>query len=293
MHPVVPAEVMARVWAHLRARDARPRPTLPEGRGRLRIVNQDDSADLYLYDEIGFWGIPATMVVEQLLDITSPAVTVHINSPGGDVFDGIAIYNALRDHHATVTVRVDALAASAASLIAMAGDEIHMNRGSQMMIHDASGVAMGNAATMREMMNLLDRVSDTIAGIYAVRAGGDVGGWRELMRAETWYSANEAVSAGLADDLDKTVPDEDAAPVAARFDLALTSFLYAGRGQAPTPGTAPVRDATGGGRRVPDPDQLADLPGTAPGSGPDPGPDPYRLLSAALDVLVSSTKEAV
>src|SRR5690606_38136643 len=126
-----------------------------------------------------------------------------------DVFDGVAIYNALRDHPADVAVRVDGLAASAASFIAQAGDKVTMNRGSQLMIHDAWGLCIGPAADMRETAALLDRVSDTIAGLYAARAGGTVEDWREAMLAESWYSAEEAVEANLADEVVPAKGDSD------------------------------------------------------------------------------------
>src|SRR5690606_8034659 len=103
-------------------------------------------------------------------------------------------------HQAHVTVIVDSLAASIASVIAMAGDRVVMAKNATMMIHDGHGLSIGNAADMREMADLLDKVSDNIASVYAERAGGDVAEWRERMRAETWYSADEAVSAGLADE---------------------------------------------------------------------------------------------
>src|SRR5690606_17127720 len=91
--------------------------------------------------------------------------------------------------------------ASIASVIAMAGDRVVMGRGAQMMIHDALGVTVGNAADHREMAELLDKTSDDIAGFYAEKAGGPLSTWRELMRAETWFSAEEAVEAGLADEV--------------------------------------------------------------------------------------------
>ena len=210
--PAVSGRLVADVWQHLRARDQRPRPARPENR-RLKVVNSDDGATarIDLMDEIGYWGTTAQDFVDELLAIDAATIELHLNSPGGDVFDGVAIMNALADHPATVNVVVDALAASAASFVAMAGDSVKMNRGSQMMIHDASGFAYGNASDMTEMASLLDRVSDMIAELYADRAGESTEHWRDLMRAETWYSAAEAVEAGLADESvsgPKAAPDE-------------------------------------------------------------------------------------
>ncbi len=118
-----------------------------------RIDNKaGEPAALYIFDEINpMWGIGAQQVVDELNGIDASQIDVHINSPGGNVFDGIAIMNALRNHKANITVKVDGLAASIASVIAMAGDEIVMSLGSQMMVHNPSGFAMGDAKTMREL----------------------------------------------------------------------------------------------------------------------------------------------
>lgn len=236
----VPQDLMHRVRAHLSARDARPRAALPSGRGpaRLRVeaLAGADTATLYVLDEIGYWGISAADVMAELAQLSTVRdLTVRINSPGGDVFDGVAIFNAISDHPANVTVVVDGVAASAASFIAQAGDRRCMNRAAQMMIHDASGMCYGNASDMAEMQALLDRISDTIAGIYADRSGVDAATWREAMRAETWYSPDEAVAAGLADETAAPAeePEEDEPAVAASFDL--TVFAYAGRSAAPAP----------------------------------------------------------
>lgn len=226
----IPQALMADVNRVLNARDARPRAALPDGRGQLRMAVDGDTAEMLVYDEIGFWGVTARDVTAALAEVTAPNITVRINSPGGDVFDGIAIFNSLRGHPAAVNVVVDGIAASAASFIAMAGDRITMNDASQMMIHDASGMCMGNAADMEQMRDLLDRLSDTIAGIYTARAGGTTPEWRDRMRAETWFDASEAVAAGLADEADT---DTEPAEAVARFDL--TCFAFAGRAAAPAP----------------------------------------------------------
>lgn len=165
-------------------------------------ATETTSTDILIYEEIGgSWGISADDFVNELNQIESDVINVRINSPGGAVFDAIAIYNALVTHPATIRVQVDALAASAASIIAMAGDEIVMMVGSQLMIHDALGVEAGNAAAMQEMSAFLDKQSDNIASIYAARpkAESDPKYWRDLMLAETWLFANEAVDLGLAD----------------------------------------------------------------------------------------------
>lgn len=162
-------------------------------------ANTGPGAEIFIYDEIGgSFGVSADEFVKDLQGITDDNITVRINSPGGSVFDAVAIYNALIQHKASITTRVDALAASAASIIAMAGDRVEMMVGAQLMIHDAMGVEMGNAKDMREMATFLDRQSDNLASIYANK-GGDAQDWRALMLAETWMFAQEAVDFGLAD----------------------------------------------------------------------------------------------
>lgn len=224
----------------------RMRAALRQGRNDwYKITNNAATgiADLHIYDEIGYFGITAADLIAELSGLDASAINMHLSSPGGEVFDGIAIYNALRSHNARVTTYVDSLAASIASVIAMAGDEIIMQPHSQMMIHDGSGVCIGNAADMRELADLLDRQSDNIAGVYAERAGGTTKQWRARMQIETWYTAQEAVDAGLADRVAKKpqrMPDEDipARDIAASWDLSV--FRHAGREHAPPPDVTPV-----------------------------------------------------
>lgn len=158
-----------------------------------------DLAEVSIYDEIGYYGVTATDFVNEIRGVQASTIGLRINSPGGEVFDGLAILNALRSHPAKVHVTIDGLAASAASFIAMAGDEIEMSPQSMMMIHDAQGLAMGNAGTLRELADMLDKTSNNIASVYAQRTGKTVDYWREQMLNETWYTDQEAVDAGLAD----------------------------------------------------------------------------------------------
>lgn len=194
-----------------------------------------DTTEIAIFDRIGaslfFGGVSASEMIDELNAIDTPKITVRINSPGGNVFEGIAILNALRAHSATVTTVIEGLAASAASFIAMAGNEIVMRRNAEMMIHDAWGDCIGNAADMETMAAQLNRISDNIASIYADRAGGEVADWRAAMKAETWYSDAEAVAAGLADRIDTgAVTDKKAKN---SFDLSV--FAHAGRRAAPRP----------------------------------------------------------
>lgn len=207
--------------------DVRSHLTKRTGNGTwYRIENKTKSAetDIYIYDEIGYWGVTAQSFVDDLRAVKNKKITVHINSPGGEVWDGLAIYDALKNHSAEVTVRVTAIAASAASFIAMAGDKIVIGRNAQMMIHDAMAIAIGNPADMRAMADLLDAQSDNIADIYARRAGGTKADWRTRMSANgtdgTWYFGQEAVDIGLADET--TDPDESTEDTSTdRWDVSI------------------------------------------------------------------------
>lgn len=206
---------------------AQQRTAIPAGWYRIaRPANAADAGPtrVDIYEEIGGgggWffdtGVTATDFVNDLAGIDGD-IEVHINSPGGDVFDGLAIYNALAQRKGKVTTVVDGLAASAASFIAMAGQTRIVCPGAMMMIHDAAGLCMGNAADMIGMADLLSKVSDNIADIYA-RHSGNPAGWRDAMQAETWYTADEAVAAGLAHKLAQR-PAEGALDAAAKFDLS-------------------------------------------------------------------------
>ncbi|MCM8555350.1 head maturation protease, ClpP-related [Streptomyces sp. STCH 565 A] len=219
-----------------------------EARSWYRITNaaDPDEAEVMLYDEIGGWfGSTADELIAELRQVTAPRMRVRVNSPGGSVFEGVAIANALRSHPASVTVQVDGIAASIASVIAMAGDRIEMAPNTMMMIHDASGLAVGNATDMEEMAELLDLISDNIADAYAARAGGTREQWRERMRAETWYLPEDAVDNGLADEAvpgpkagtPAAEPEEEPEPDMARaWDLA--AYGYQGPTAADRPSAA-------------------------------------------------------
>lgn len=202
----------------------------------------------------GIWGISARDVAAALdaLDETVTEVRVRINSPGGEAWEGLAILNLLRAHRAKVVAVVDGLAASAASFIAAGADETVMSPGTQMMIHDASGFAYGPPEIMRKAATFLDSVSNAIAPLYAEAAGGTDAEWRARMVEETWYTAAEAVAAGLADRVAVVQdagpastagePDLDHDDVEDRFDLSI--YMYAGRSNAPAP-SQPVASAPG------------------------------------------------
>jgi ATP-dependent protease ClpP protease subunit len=200
------ADRMRRIaLAHARPVDAAPRPAW------YTIRNADDAqrATVALDGEIG-WDVMSSDFARDLRAITAPAIDLHINSPGGSVWDGYAIYNALVTHPASVTAHIIGVAASAASFIAMSADEIVAYRPSEMMIHDAAGYvdvwAMANPADLArivaeldELRVSLDQTSDEIAAIYARKAGGTTAEWRARMTATTWYTPDTALDFGLVD----------------------------------------------------------------------------------------------
>jgi ATP-dependent protease ClpP protease subunit len=167
----------------------------------------DESVKLYVYDVIGGWESDTEEFVKAVHGITAKTIQLHVNSPGGFVYDAVAMHEALVSHPAKVTTKIDGLAASAASFLALAGDEVEISPGGRMMIHDAQGVGIGSPAEMREYADLLDAVSDDISGYYAARAGGKPGDWRAAMTATTWYSSQQAVDAGLVDRVSGTESD--------------------------------------------------------------------------------------
>lgn len=185
-----------------------------QGADWFRIVDKKDDgpAKVYIYDEIGYWGTNAKDFAAQFNDIEASEIHLHINSPGGSVFDGLAIGAAIRDHDAKVIGKVDGMAASAASFILQYCDDREISRNAQVMIHDAKAYAGGNAQQMRNAADLLDRVSNNIADIYATRSGqGTEASWREIMQSgDKWYSGNEALDAGLVDTVTDNPEEEDA-----------------------------------------------------------------------------------
>jgi ATP-dependent Clp endopeptidase proteolytic subunit ClpP len=176
---------------------------------------QARGAEIVIYDEIGAFGIPAKAFLEELKALGPVAeLTIRINSPGGSVFDGVAIYNALKRHDAAITVWIDGIAASIASMIAVAGDEVVMPENAMLMLHDPSGLVMGTATDMRGMAEALDRMKTGMVAAYREKSGRDDAEIEVLMRHETWLSAREAVALGLADRVEEPIR------MAAHFDLS-------------------------------------------------------------------------
>jgi ATP-dependent protease ClpP protease subunit len=188
------------------------------GNSWYRISNSaGDSTRIDINGEIGDWGITSAEFANAIADIKTSSVKLHINSPGGSVFEGLGIYENIVQHPAHWEASIDGVAASAASFIAMACDSIKMGKRARMMIHDAAGGCIGTEADMLEMAALLKDLSDNCADIYAERAGGTRDEWRARMRAGsansgTWLSADAAIELKLADGIIGAESKNDPAP---------------------------------------------------------------------------------
>jgi ATP-dependent protease ClpP protease subunit len=229
-------------------------------------------AEVLIYDEIGAYGVSAKGFLAELGALPDGVpIDLRLNSPGGSVFDAVAIYNALQRHDGTITVWIDGVAASAASYVAMAGDEIVMPENAFLMIHDPSGLVMGTAADMREMADTLDKIAGGMVRGYAARSGRTEEEIAALMAAETWFDAEAALEAGLATRMIEPVR------IAASFDIARF------RNAPPTLAEAIADPASMTGADQPDPDArpadaLAGPPGDTEGDAgahhePEPEPD--------------------
>ena len=171
----------------------------------IRAADTDVENSISVLGEIGesFFseGVTAKRIAGALRNIGPKDVTVNINSPGGDVFEGLAIYNLLREHKAKVTVKVLGIAASVASIIAMAGDEVQVPMAGFIMIHNTSVIAMGDRHDLREFADVMDGFDAVFADVYAARSGMEAKAIGKLMDKETWFSGKEAVEKGFADSL--------------------------------------------------------------------------------------------
>lgn len=186
----------------------------------IRFLNRGKVGEIWLYDSVGagwFGGMSANDFVRELRGLGKvDTINLHINSPGGSVFDGVAIYNALKSHPAAVEVDVDGVAASIASVIAMAGEEIRIADNAMMMIHDPYTMAAGDASELRKSADLLDQIAAVIRTTYAKRTGLDEATIGAMMAEETWMSAAEAYAQGFAD----LVTEEQRAAASMNFDFS-------------------------------------------------------------------------
>lgn len=177
----------------------RPKASVKNSWFRMQ-ASADSEAEIYIYDEIGYWGVTAKQFVANLKalgDITH--IKLHINSPGGDVFDGIAIFNALKFHGAAITVYIDGLAASMASVIAMVGNPVIMPENTMLMIHKPWGFAGGDADDMRDYADLLDKVESVLIPAYAAKTGKSHDEIAAMLEDETWLTGEECLAQGFAD----------------------------------------------------------------------------------------------
>ena len=171
------------------------------------MKTEDKTAEIVIYDEIGksWWGEDTVSAKQFLDDLTAlgdvDAITLRVNSPGGDVFDGVAIHNSLKNHKAKVTAHVDGIAASAASFIVMAADKIVMPANSFLLIHGASGMSWGNADDMRAVADDLDRIDKSLTSTYVARAGSTTAKVKALMKEDRLMDAAEAKDWGFADEV--------------------------------------------------------------------------------------------
>jgi ATP-dependent protease ClpP protease subunit len=254
------------------------------------------TADIAIYDDIGSWGVTSGDFRDALAAV-GPVDTIklRLNSRGGDVFDGIAIHNMLARHPAKVNVTVDGVAASIASIIAMAGDEVTMPENATMFIHNPFALAMGDATVMAEMSDALDKLGRGMAATYARKTGQEPEAMLAVMNANTWMTAQEAKDKGFADVV--------AAPakIVARFDLrhlAPPAAIVAQLQAAYDPdgdGDDDVLECLGFiGKAI---DNLADAVGCLTGAGdPDddsePAPPAMASLRKALRAALSALPQA-
>ena len=244
-------------------------------------------AEVLIYDEIGAYGVSAKGFLAELGALPDGVpVDLRLNSPGGSVFDAVAIFNALTRHTGTITVWIDGIAASAASYVAMAGDEIVMPENAFLMIHDPSGIVMGTAADMRDMAATMDKIAGSMIRGYAARSGKSDEEIASLMAAETWFDAKDALDAGLATRMVEPVR------IAASFDIArfrnVPPALVEAVADAVPDGTEGQDDAattldnadpaiTGDPAPNPDPE-----PEAAPAAPASPSPDPASIRAEAI-----------
>lgn len=179
----------------------------------LKADGKTVKTQITMYGPIGsswFGDSTSAKDVERILkDNESEEIIINLNSGGGDAFDGIAIYNQLKNHPAKVTVHVDGFAASAASIIAMAADKLIMNTGTMMMIHEAATFAIGTKKEMKAVLNALEGLDTSLADIYMTRFKGERSEIETFIENETWFTVDEAVAIGLADEIKETDGAED------------------------------------------------------------------------------------
>ncbi|ELY6276695.1 Clp protease ClpP [Cronobacter muytjensii] len=249
---------------------AREKPDLPAAamerwNGSIRAARDSDNT-ISIFDVIGadYWGegVTASRIAGALRSLNGADVTVNINSPGGDMFEGLAIYNLLREYDGKVTVKVLGLAASAASIIAMAGDEVQIGRGAFLMIHNCWVYAMGNRHDLAQIATDMAPFDKAMSDIYQARSGLDAATVDKMMDGETYIGGSEAVEKGFADSLlsaDEIADDEESPAAALRKLDALLAKANTPRSErlkllkalsGSTPGAAATPDGTPGAATI-------------------------------------------
>ncbi|ELQ6243736.1 Clp protease ClpP [Cronobacter sakazakii] len=249
---------------------AREKPDLPAAamerwNGSIRAARDGDNS-ISIFDVIGadYWGegVTASRIAGALRSLNGADVTVNINSPGGDMFEGLAIYNLLREYDGKVTVKVLGLAASAASIIAMAGDEVQIGRGAFLMIHNCWVYAMGNRHDLAQIATDMAPFDKAMSDIYQARSGLDAATVDKMMDGETYIGGSEAVEKGFADSLlsaDEIADDEESPAAALRKLDALLAKANTPRSErrkllkalsGSTPGAAVTPDGTPGAATI-------------------------------------------
>ena len=218
--PLNPAP--ARAWFARQAEKLQAQPTaqMPTP-SWFKIRNAGTSAEISIYEEIGMGGVTPASFISQLTALGKIPITVRINSLGGSVFDGLAIYNLLRDHVGGVTIKIDGVAASMASVVAMAGTRVIMSESALMMIHNPNSEVAGEASDLRNMAQVLDQVKNSLVAAYHRKTKMAPNKIAIMMDAETWMSATEALALGFIDAVEKS------AVVVAKFDISRMPTLPA------------------------------------------------------------------
>lgn len=243
---------------------------------RAAASDQDEDRSISIYDVIGYdyWsgeGVTAKRVSSALRYLGAGPVTVNVNSPGGDMFEGLAIYNLLREHKGEVTIKVLGLAASAASVIAMAGDKVQVARAGFLMIHNAWVIAAGNRNDLRETADWLEPFDAAMVDIYAARTGIETKAIAKLLDAESWIGGSAAVEQGFADEL---LPSDQIGKGEAKASAAAVRRIEAALRASGLPKTEAMRlisefksslgdPAGSGGGDPPERDPAVDLSATA------------------------------
>lgn len=255
------------------------------------------TVEVMIYDEIGYWGVRAKDFIRDLQALAAEAksIVVAVNSPGGDVFDAFAIYNALRRYEGKVTCRVDAVAASAASLVIMAGDKIVMPDNAMIMIHNVWTWAVGTADDLRDLADVMDKMRDGIVAAYARKSGQEAGALIEMMDAETWLTALEAHALGLCDVIEE--PVRLAASATSRGMLAKYGHAPAGllasleEGEAGETETAQDKSETDPAKTGTPVSETAPPPSGE--ASPNPTAQVGRIFKACREAGIANLAEAI